>query len=114
MVKKRRPEIEERFGDSVYVTQSSPVYLEQMHRGVSKGAGLRIAMDHLGLKREDVLACGDEENDIPMFTIAGYSAAPANAKAQVAAAAAFHFKDCAEEGLAEFLENALTLGTVEE
>ena len=109
MIKKIRPEIEERFGGSIYATQSSPVFFEQMHAGVSKGAGLRIAMDHLGLKREDVLACGDEENDIPMFSAAGHSAAPANAKEQVLAAAAFRFKDCAEEGLAEFLENALML-----
>jgi Cof subfamily protein (haloacid dehalogenase superfamily) len=107
MIKKIRPEIEERFGNSMYTTQSSPVFFEQMHAGVSKGAGLRIAMDHLGLKKEDVLACGDEENDLPMLAIAGHSAAPANAKDQVLAAAAFRFKDCAEEGLAEFLENAL-------
>lgn len=105
MIKKIRPEIEERFGDSIYVAQSSPIFLEQMHAGVSKGAGLRIAVDHLGLKKENVLACGDEENDLPMFNAAGHSAAPANAREQVLAAAAFHFKDCAEEGLAEFLES---------
>jgi hydroxymethylpyrimidine pyrophosphatase-like HAD family hydrolase len=105
MVKKIRPEIEERFGDSIYLVQSSPVFLELMHAGVSKGVGLRIAMDHLGLKKENVLACGDEENDLPMFGVAGYSAAPANAREEVLAAASFHFRDCAEEGLAEFLEN---------
>jgi Cof subfamily protein (haloacid dehalogenase superfamily) len=109
MVKKIRPEIEERFGNSIYVTQSSPVFLEVLKAGVSKGTGLRIVMDHLGLGKERVLACGDEENDLPMFSIAGHSAAPANAKAQVLAAAAFRFKDCAEEGLAEFLENTLML-----
>jgi hydroxymethylpyrimidine pyrophosphatase-like HAD family hydrolase len=105
-IKKIRPEIEERFGDSIYIAQSSPVFLEMMHAGVSKGAGLRIAMDHLGLKKENVLACGDEENDLPMFGIAGHSAAPANAREDVLAAASFHFRDCAEEGLAEFLETA--------
>ncbi|MDR1411217.1 MAG: Cof-type HAD-IIB family hydrolase [Spirochaetaceae bacterium] len=107
MIKKIRPEIEERFGNSVYVTQSSPVFLEVLKAGVSKGAGLRIAMDRLGLEKEDVLACGDEENDLPMFSVAGFSAAPANAREQVLAAAAFRFKDCAEEGFAEFLENSL-------
>jgi HAD superfamily hydrolase (TIGR01484 family) len=107
MIKKIRPEIEDRFGNSIYVTQSSPVFLEVMKAEVSKGAGLRITIDHLGLRKENVLACGDEENDLPMFGIAGHSAAPANAKAQVLAAAAFRFKDCAEEGLAEFLESAL-------
>ncbi|MDR2786401.1 MAG: Cof-type HAD-IIB family hydrolase [Treponema sp.] len=107
MIKKIRPEIGERFGDSIYMTLSSPVFLELMHAGVSKGEGLRTAMDHLGLKKENVLACGDEENDLPMFSVAGHSAVPANAREQVLAAAAFRFKDCAEEGLAEFLEDAL-------
>jgi Cof subfamily protein (haloacid dehalogenase superfamily) len=107
MIKKIRPEIEEHFGNSIYTTLSSPIFFEQMRAGVSKGAGLRTAMGYLGLGKESVLACGDEENDLPMFDIAGYSAAPANAKAQVLAAAAFRFKDCAEEGFAEFLENAL-------
>jgi Cof subfamily protein (haloacid dehalogenase superfamily) len=107
IIKKIRPEVEERFGNSIYVTQSSPFFLEVLKAGVSKGAGLRITMDYLGLKNENVLACGDEENDLPMFDIAGYSAAPANAKGMVLAAAAFRFKDCAEEGLAEFLESAV-------
>ncbi|MDR2052770.1 MAG: Cof-type HAD-IIB family hydrolase [Treponema sp.] len=107
IIKKIRPEIGERFGDSIYMTLSSPVFLEQMRAGVSKGTGLRTAMDHLGLKKENVLACGDEENDLPMFSVAGHSAAPANATERVLAAASFRFKDCAEEGLSEFLENAL-------
>jgi Cof subfamily protein (haloacid dehalogenase superfamily) len=105
MIKKIRPEIEERFGNRIYATQSSPIYLEVMTAGVSKGTGLRFAMDQLGLKTENVIACGDEENDLPMFTVAGHSAAPANAKDQVLSAAEFRIKSCAEEGLAEFLES---------
>jgi Cof subfamily protein (haloacid dehalogenase superfamily) len=105
MIKKIRPEIEERFGNSIYVTKSSPVFLEVMNAEVSKGMGLRIVMDRLGLKKENVLACGDEENDLPMFAAAGYSAAPVGSKAE--AAAGFRFKSIAEEGLAEFLENML-------
>ncbi|MDR0706458.1 MAG: HAD-IIB family hydrolase [Treponema sp.] len=105
MIRKIRPEIEERFGDSIYVTKSSPVFLEVMKAGVSKGAGLRLVMERLGLKKENVLACGDEENDLPMFDAAGYSAASAGSKAE--AAAGFRLKSIADEGLAEFLETML-------
>jgi hydroxymethylpyrimidine pyrophosphatase-like HAD family hydrolase len=109
MIKKIRPEIEERFGDNIYLVQSSPVFLEQMRAGVSKGEGLRIAADYLKLNKENILACGDEENDLPLFSAAGYSAAPANARKEVLAAASFQFGDCAEEGLAQFIENHLLI-----
>jgi hydroxymethylpyrimidine pyrophosphatase-like HAD family hydrolase len=108
MIEKIRPEVEERFGNRIYITKTFPTFLEVMKAGVSKGAALQLAMDHLGLKKENVLACGDEENDLPMFSVAGFSAAPANAKEQVLNAAMFRFKSCAEEGLAEFLESVFS------
>jgi hydroxymethylpyrimidine pyrophosphatase-like HAD family hydrolase len=75
----------------------------------SKGRGLKTAMEHLGLCSETIIAMGDEENDLPLFDIAGFSAAPANAKPQVLAAADFQIPSNAEEGVAVFLEG-LALG----
>jgi hydroxymethylpyrimidine pyrophosphatase-like HAD family hydrolase len=61
-------------------------------------------MECRGLKPEEVFAFGDEENDIPMFDVAGFSAAPSNAREKVRQAADFVFGSNAEEGLAAFLE----------
>jgi Cof subfamily protein (haloacid dehalogenase superfamily) len=99
-----RPILEERLGGSVYMTQTLRNFLEIMNAGVSKGEGLKIAMDSLSLKPEEVIAFGDEENDLPMFGAAGFSAAPSSARDSVRAAADFIFGPCAEEGLAAFLE----------
>jgi Cof subfamily protein (haloacid dehalogenase superfamily) len=99
-----RPQIEARFPGRVYITQSSPTFLEVLAAGVSKGSGLRLAMGHLGLRPEEVLACGDEENDLPMFAVAAHSAAPSDARAEVLKAAEFTIGPCAEDGLAVFLE----------
>jgi Cof subfamily protein (haloacid dehalogenase superfamily) len=99
-----RPKLAERFGDRIYITGSYPTFLEMMNAGVSKGAGLKTVMECRGLKPEEVLACGDEENDLPMFTVAGFSAAPCTAKEKVREAADFIFGPPAEEGLAAFLD----------
>jgi len=75
-----------------------------MAAGVSKGEGLKTVMACRGLKPEEVIAFGDEENDLPMFVAAGFSAAPSSAKENVRQAADFVFGSNAEEGLAIFLE----------
>ncbi|MDR1585973.1 MAG: Cof-type HAD-IIB family hydrolase [Treponema sp.] len=99
-----RTKLLDRFGDRIYVARTFPTFLEVMDARVSKGAGLKTAMKYRGLKPEEVLALGDEENDLPMFSAAGFSAAPANAKEKVRAAAGRVFGSSAEEGLAAFLE----------
>ncbi|GHV85571.1 haloacid dehalogenase [Spirochaetia bacterium] len=99
-----RKVLKERYGDTLYVARSSPDFLETLAPGVSKGAGLLWALKYLGLKPENTIAFGDEENDLPMFATAGFSAAPANAKEIVKAAATFRLAANTDEGVAVFLE----------
>jgi hydroxymethylpyrimidine pyrophosphatase-like HAD family hydrolase len=93
-----------RFGSRIYMARTYPTFLEVMDAGASKGNGLKTAMALRGLEPQEVMACGDEENDLPMFAVAGYSAAPSSAKDSVRQAAGYVFGPCAEEGLAIFLE----------
>jgi Cof subfamily protein (haloacid dehalogenase superfamily) len=106
---KIRPLLEERFGGSIYVARTFPTFLEIMAAEVSKGAGLRAAMEQRGLRGDEVIALGDEENDIPMFAAAGFSAAPANAKEAVKAAADIVIGSNAADGPAAFLEELFGL-----
>jgi len=99
-----RHKMTERFGSRIYMARTFPTFLEVMNAGVSKGAGLKTVMECRGLKPEEVIAFGDEENDIPMFDVAGFSAAPSNAREKVRKAADFVFGSNAEEGIAAFLE----------
>lgn len=71
--------VEER-GYSAYL---SGYALHVQPRGGGKGEGLRFAARLLGLGLGEVLAVGDGGNDIPMLTIAGYSAAPSDADEEV-------------------------------
>jgi hydroxymethylpyrimidine pyrophosphatase-like HAD family hydrolase len=103
-----RPKLEGHFGkgadSTVYIARSLRTFLEVMNIAVSKGAGLAVALKQRGLKSEEAIAFGDEENDLPMFKIAGYSVAPANAKDTVKAAADLVVGPNTEDGVAIFLE----------
>jgi Cof subfamily protein (haloacid dehalogenase superfamily) len=99
-----RPEIEKRFGDTIYMARTLKNFLEIMNCRVSKGQGLRFALECRGLRPEEVMAFGDEENDIPMFEAARFSAAPASAKDTVKARADLVTGPNTEDGVAAFLE----------
>jgi Cof subfamily protein (haloacid dehalogenase superfamily) len=99
-----RAALNKRYQKSIYVVRSSPRYLELLANGVSKGVGLVHALKYLDLKTSETVVFGDEENDLPMFAAAAFSAAPANAKAAVLDAAMFHIPSNEEDGVAAFLE----------
>ena len=99
-----RPKLEKHFGNNAYIAMSHPTYLEVMHPKASKGYGLEFVMQHCSLKKEEIIAFGDEENDLPMFKAAGFSVAVASAKPNVKAKADLIIGSNAEDGLAVFLE----------
>ncbi|MDR0199639.1 MAG: Cof-type HAD-IIB family hydrolase [Streptococcaceae bacterium] len=63
------------------------ILLEIMPKGVTKATGLAFLCEKLAVKPDEVLAMGDEDNDIPMLSWAGVSIAPANANDRAKAAA---------------------------
>jgi hydroxymethylpyrimidine pyrophosphatase-like HAD family hydrolase len=99
-----RRRLKERFGETIYVASSARTFLEVMDAKASKGRGLEFAMERLSLKKEEVIAFGDEENDIPMLNAAGFSVAPSNAKDEVKVHADLVVAPNAEDGVAAFLE----------
>jgi len=105
-----RKRINERFGGRISVMRSFPTFLEVINNGVSKGEGLRIAMNYKGFKPEEVIAFGDEENDLPMSGVAGFFAVPENARKNIQEAADLVYGSNAEEGLAEYLEDTFLYG----
>ena len=70
----------------------------------SKGNALCILCEKLGIQLENVLAIGDNENDISMLQAAGISAAMRNAEDDVKQAAKFVAGNNEEDGAAHFLE----------
>jgi Cof subfamily protein (haloacid dehalogenase superfamily) len=104
-----RPLLAERFGDSLYIVRSLRTFLEIMNPHASKGEGLKIALQRRRLEPAQVIAFGDEENDLPLFGAAGFAAAPANAKEPVKAAADLIIGPNTEDGVAVFLEQTFLI-----
>ena len=61
------------YSDLSVVRTGFAIHLMDPH--LSKGEGLKVALEKMGLSPEDVLAVGDAPNDIPMFQLVGHSVA---------------------------------------
>ena len=99
-----RPRLDKEFGNNVYIARTLRTFLEIMNAKVSKGQGLEVVMKHCSLKKEEVIAFGDEENDIPLLAAAGFSVAPSSAQDTVKARADLIVGSNADDGVAVFLE----------
>lgn len=87
---------------------SVPAYgvdvLEVFDPAVNKWEGiLHVARRH-GIEPADIVAVGDDVNDLPMLRQAGLGVAMGNARAEAKAAAKLVIGSNADEGLARFLE----------
>lgn len=58
---------------------SADIFLEIFPRGVTKGTALEKLCETLGIARENTVAIGDQELDLPMIEVAGIGIAMGNA-----------------------------------
>ena len=75
--------------------------------GVNKGTGLVNLGRLLGIRREEIMACGDGDNDTVMLREAGFGVAMGNAEEQVKEAADYITLTNEEEGVARTVERWL-------
>ena len=97
-------EIAAHFEGRLDVYRAEPHFLELMPKGINKSAGIVKIADYLGVKREEVMACGDANNDIPMLEYAGLSVAVANASDSAKAVSKFVSRSNDEDGVAYAVE----------
>lgn len=83
---------------------SHPILLEGLPVGINKAAGLAWLAQHFGLDRSEVLAIGDNDNDIPMLAWAGVGVAIGDGSAGARAAADWIAPDLAADGAAVAIE----------
>lgn len=89
------------------VTRSGGPHIEVFADGVGKASALAALCAELGLDAADVVAFGDERNDVGMLAWAGRSFAVANARPEVHAAADAGCPANDEDGVATVLEALL-------
>lgn len=86
------------------VLKSAPFFLEVFDRRAGKGPSLQKLAEHLGIDRANVMAIGDQENDLTMLQYAGTSVAMGNAIDAVKAVARFETASNSEDGVAQAIE----------
>ncbi|MDT2614430.1 Cof-type HAD-IIB family hydrolase [Enterococcus dongliensis] len=105
-------ELKQQFGHEVEVNTwggPNPI-LEVVAKGIQKAHGLKRVIENLNLKSEDILAFGDEHNDVDMLKFAGWGVAMANGTDQLKAVADdITEKPNTEDGLADYLTKYLDL-----
>ena len=72
-------ELEEGFSKRLCVVQSSDSHIDIMAKDITKGFGLHKLLEKYGLETEDVIAFGNNFNDLAMLEEAGCGVAMANA-----------------------------------
>ena len=90
--------------DRYTIMKSSPYFLEILNKKVDKGAGVKALAERLGLSRDEVMAIGDQENDLAMLTFAGTGVAMGNGIDKVKNIAQFVTKTNMEDGVAHAIE----------
>jgi Cof subfamily protein (haloacid dehalogenase superfamily) len=79
--------------------------IDVLHPSASKGAGVAAVAAEFGLSREEVMAVGDNFNDLEMLHYAGVPVAMGNAEASLRDMAGFHITGANDEdGVAHAIE----------
>lgn len=91
----------------VVFSKTEPFYYEATAAGVDKGTGLKRLCDHLNINPENVMALGDQANDMPMLKYAGLGVAMGNAVDYTKKHADEITADCDHDGVAVAINKIL-------
>ncbi len=84
--------------------------LEMVMHGASKASGMQCLLDALGTSREETLAIGDSNNDLPMFRFARHTACMGGGCEELKSVAEFVTAPVMEGGLEKALEHFGLIG----
>ncbi|WP_290753509.1 Cof-type HAD-IIB family hydrolase [Exiguobacterium sp. UBA3968] len=96
--------LQQELAGELAVARSKPFFLEFTEDGVTKGTSLALLSEKLGIAQEEVIACGDGNNDLSMIEWAGLGVAMANAADTVKEKAQYMTASNDEDGVALVVE----------
>ena len=92
------------FYDRYEIIKTRSNLLEFMPKGITKAYGISLLARDLGIKQDEIMTIGDEENDLPMIEYAGLGVAMANAIPLVKEAADVVTDTNDQDGVAKAVE----------
>lgn len=98
------PKVKAALGKNFSVYRSDPFFLEILPKGIDKAQSLERLLAVIGVKREEMIACGDGYNDLTMVQYAGLGVAMGNGVLPVRKAADYITLTNEEDGVAHVVE----------
>ena len=102
-------ELAEYYKGKMSIYRSEPFFLEVLPLGIEKAKQLAFLLNHLGIKKEELMVCGDGYNDLGMIEYAGLGIAMSNAQAVVKKAADYITLSNEEDGVAAAVKKFISL-----
>ncbi len=79
LIENLQKEMAKKYKGKLYVVRSTPRFCEFSNPEATKGNALRFLAKLWNIKQEEIMACGDQDNDIEMLLAAGIKVAMGNA-----------------------------------
>lgn len=103
-------ELQQKFAGRLFAVKSVDEYVEIINVGVNKATAIEMLLQKLGMTKDEVMAIGDSNNDLPMLKAAGHSVAMGNANAAVKSVCDYVTTDCASSGVAKAIYDYVLKG----
>ncbi len=87
------------YKNDLYIVKSTPYFCEISNPEATKGNGIRFLADKWNIKQEEIMAIGDQDNDIEMLLAAGIRVAMGNATDNLKKVSNFITKSVDEDGV---------------
>ncbi len=102
-------DIKARLGEKYSVFRSEPFFLEIMPQSIDKAYSLNMLAKSLGIRQDEVIACGDGFNDLSMISYAGLGVAMENAQQSVKDVSDFITLSNNNDGIAHVVEKFILM-----
>ena len=104
IMSKIKNELKEKYKNILTIVQSSNCYLEITDKGASKGNALNFLKKYWNLNDDEVLASGDQDNDVDLLKNAGIKISVGNNSKELLKVAQYHCKSVNSNELVKYIE----------
>ena len=99
-----KQELKEKYKGILTIVQSAKNYLEITDINASKGSALNFLKKYWNLSNDEVLASGDQDNDIELLKNAGIKICVGNDSQELSKIAQYHCKSVNSNELVKYIE----------
>lgn len=104
LMREVKEELSQKYKNKLTIVQSSPIYLEINDIEASKGKALDFLKTYWNLSDDEVIASGDQDNDIELLEHAQYRVCVNNNSQKLKEIAQYHCKDVNSNELVDLIE----------